>query len=123
MEAKHAQTPASPEVVAPRIVATPGTCGGKPRIDGSRIRVLDVYVWHELQGKSPDEIVHSFPQLSMADVYAALSYYWAHRDELRIQHEQELREFAELKRTQPSLVERKLRELGSPHAKDDSLSP
>ena len=26
------------------IVATPGTCGGKPRIAGTRIRVQDIYV-------------------------------------------------------------------------------
>ncbi|HEX5442744.1 MAG TPA: DUF433 domain-containing protein, partial [Pirellulales bacterium] len=64
-----------------RIASNPGICGGKPCIAGSRIRVQDVYVWHELQGLSVDEIVSRYPQLSMADVYAALSYYWDHRDE------------------------------------------
>lgn len=43
----------------------------------------DVFVWHELQGQSADEIVSRFPQLTMADVYAALSYYWDHRDEIQ----------------------------------------
>jgi hypothetical protein len=33
------------------IISTPGTCGGKPRIDGARVRVQDIYVWHELQGQ------------------------------------------------------------------------
>src|SRR5438552_513995 len=32
-------------------------CGGKPCIAGTRIRVQDIYVWHELQGQSADEIV------------------------------------------------------------------
>ena len=43
----------------------------------------DVFVWHELQGQSADEIVSRFPQLTMADVYAALAYYWDHHDEIQ----------------------------------------
>ncbi len=65
------------------IESQPGVCGGKPCIAGTRIRVQDVFVWHELQGQSADEIVSRFPQLTMADVYAALSYYWDHRDEIQ----------------------------------------
>jgi uncharacterized protein (DUF433 family) len=57
-------------------------CGGKACISGTRIRVQDVYVWHELQGKSPDEIVSDFPQLTLAQVHAAMAYYWDHRDEI-----------------------------------------
>jgi len=64
-----------------RIASNPAVCGGKPCIAGTRIRVQDVYVWHELQGLSVDEIVSRYPQITMADVYAALSYYWDHRDE------------------------------------------
>ena len=60
-----------------------GVCGGKPCIAGTRIRVQDMFVWHELQGQSADEIVSRFPQLTMADVYAALAYYWDHRDEIQ----------------------------------------
>ena len=62
-----------------------GVCGGKPCIVGTRIRVLDIYVWHEVQGKTPDEIVSDFPQLSLADVHAALSYYWDNRVEMQRQ--------------------------------------
>ena len=64
------------------IVATPGTCGGKPRIDGTRIRVQDVYLWHEVRGMSVDEIIADFPHLTHAGIYAALSYYWDHREEI-----------------------------------------
>lgn len=60
-------------------------CGGKPCIDGTRIRVWDVHVWHDLEGKSPAEIVAEFPQLTLASVYAALSYYHDHRDEVESQ--------------------------------------
>ena len=65
------------------IESQPSVCGGKPYVAGTRIRVQDVFVWHELRGQSADEIVSRFPQLTMADVYAALSYYWDHRDEIQ----------------------------------------
>ena len=61
------------------ISRTPDICGGKPCIAGSRIRVQDVYVWHDLQGQSVDEIVTKFPQLTHADVYAALAHFWDNR--------------------------------------------
>ena len=50
----------------------PEVCGGRPCIAGTRIRVQDIYVWHDLQGLSADEIVSRFPNLTLADVYAAL---------------------------------------------------
>ncbi len=42
----------------------------------------DIVVWHEKLGLSPDDIVHQYPSLTLADVYAALAYYWDHRDEI-----------------------------------------
>lgn len=73
-----------PTVEKSHIEVTPGTCGGRPRIAGHRIRVQDVVIWTE-QGQSPDQIVADFPQLSLADVYAALAYYHDHRDEIDCQ--------------------------------------
>ena len=66
---------------ATHIEITPGTCGGKPRIAGTRIRVQDVVIWTEF-GDTPDEIVASYPQLSLADVYAALTYYHDNREQI-----------------------------------------
>ena len=45
---------------------------------GTRIRVQDIVFWTE-EGRSPDEIVRSFPHLTLADVYAALAYYHDNR--------------------------------------------
>jgi uncharacterized protein (DUF433 family) len=56
-----------------RIVSTPGTCGGRPRIDGHRITVEDVAIWHERMGMSPDEIVSSYPTITLSDALAALA--------------------------------------------------
>jgi uncharacterized protein (DUF433 family) len=67
---------------ATHVECTPDTCGGKPRIAGSRIRVQDVVVWHERMGLSADEIVSRYAQLSLSDVYAALAYYHDHRTEI-----------------------------------------
>jgi uncharacterized protein (DUF433 family) len=57
------------------IVSTPDTCGGKPRIAGTRIRVKDIVLWHERMGMSPEEIVSEWSHLTLGDVYAALSFY------------------------------------------------
>ena len=63
------------------IEVTPGTCSGQPRVAGTRIRVSNVVLWTE-QGQSPDEIVASYPQLTLGDVHAALAYYFDNREEM-----------------------------------------
>jgi uncharacterized protein (DUF433 family) len=67
------------------IEVTPGTCGGRPRIAGTRIRVQDIVAMTEHEGLDPDMIVSQFPQLSLADVHAALAYYHDHLPEVREQ--------------------------------------
>ncbi len=75
----------SEPTVTRHIQSRPGVCGGKPCVAGTRIRVQDVMVWHELQGLTPDEIVAQFPQLTLSDVHSALAYYHDHREEIRQQ--------------------------------------
>jgi len=72
------------DTVATHIEITPGTCGGKPRIAGTRIRVQDVVIWTE-KGLSPDEIIDQHPHITLADVYAALTWYHDHRAEIDLQ--------------------------------------
>lgn len=91
-----------------RIQSSPEVCGGKACIAGTRIRVQDIYVRHELNGQSADEIVSQFPQLTMADVYAALSYYWDHRGEIQRQMADAESIVAELKSRSPSALREKL---------------
>src|SRR3954453_2622577 len=62
------------------IVAAAG--GPKAMIAGHRVRVEDVVVWHEKLGMSPDEIVDAIPTITLADVHAALAYYWDNREDL-----------------------------------------
>ncbi len=63
------------------IEITPGISGGKPRIAGHRITVQNIVIWHERLGKSADEIATEY-DLALADIYAALTYYFDHRDEI-----------------------------------------
>ena len=63
------------------IEVTSGICSGRPRIVGTRLRVSQVLLLTE-QGNSADEIVAAYPQLSLADVYAALAFYYDNREEI-----------------------------------------
>lgn len=67
---------------------------GKPCIAGTGIRVWDVYLLHERQGRTPDEIVAAYPHMTLADVHAALAYYWDNKKEID-QQMKEADEFVE----------------------------
>ncbi len=64
------------------ITRVPGVCGGKPIIDGLRVRVQDVVICHQKEGMTPEEIREGFPILTLSQVYAALAYYFQHREEI-----------------------------------------
>jgi uncharacterized protein (DUF433 family) len=89
------------------IEMTADVAGGKPRIAGRRITVQDIAIWHERMGKSADEIASEY-DLSLADVYAALTYYFDHRQEID-RAISEGNAFAEaLKQSTPSKLSQKL---------------
>ncbi len=91
------------------IEITPGIAGGKPRIAGHRITVQQIAVWHERMGKSADEIADEY-DLTLAEVYAALAYYFAHREEIDKSLE-EGRAFVEsLRLATPSKLKAKLQD-------------
>ena len=69
-------------VLMQHITKTPGVCGGRACIAGHRIRVIDIVAWHEMRGHSPDQIVDMFPGITLADVHAALAYYFDNRQEI-----------------------------------------
>lgn len=69
------------DTVSGHITITPGVAGAKPRIAGHRITVQDIVLWHERLDLSADEIATEYG-LSLADIYAALAYYYDHREEI-----------------------------------------
>jgi uncharacterized protein (DUF433 family) len=63
------------------IVKTPGICGGRPRIVGTRITVQNVAIDFNA-GMKPENIVAERTNLTQAQVYAALAYYYANKEEI-----------------------------------------
>jgi len=63
------------------LARTADVCGGRVRIDGTRITVHRIATLYK-QGQSPEETVQTYPQLSLAQVYSALAYYHANRAEI-----------------------------------------
>ena len=63
------------------ITSTPEVSGGRPRIAGTGVTVQRIVGWYKL-GLSPEEIADEFGHLTLAQVYAALAFYHANRDEI-----------------------------------------
>ena len=96
------------------VTRTPSICGGKACIAGHRIRVQDIYVLHECRGLSADEIVVEFPQITHADVYAALAYFWDYRDEILRQMKDSEHLAYQLKKRYHSKLAEKLKDFNGP---------
>ncbi|MBX3058019.1 MAG: DUF433 domain-containing protein [Anaerolineae bacterium] len=63
----------------------------KAIISGTGITVNRVIRWYKL-GRSPEEIVETFGHLNLAQVYAALAYYYANQIEIDTQIQEEEKE-------------------------------
>lgn len=63
------------------IVHTPGICGGRPRIADTRVSVQRIAAWYKM-GLNAEEIVERMGNVSLVQVYAALTYYLANRAEI-----------------------------------------
>jgi len=89
------------------IEITPGVMGGKPRIAGHRISVQDVVIWHNEMGYSVEKIAEDY-NLSLADVHAALAYYYDHKEEVDNSIVEGEKVVAEMKKQYPSKLQKKL---------------
>jgi uncharacterized protein (DUF433 family) len=115
----------APETVVPvvgeYVGIKPGYCGGKPHLLGHRIKVQHVALWHERLGMAAEEIVATYPGLSLAAVYAALAYYHSHRPEIDADIEADDRFVAEMRaKAGPSRLQQRVAEL---HAAHDPVPP
>ena len=93
-----------------RIVKTPGVCGGRACLAGHRVRVLDIVTWHEHQRLTADEIVSQVPSITLADVHAALAWYFEHVEEIQAEMREERAIVDEARRNHLLQVEAKRRE-------------
>jgi len=64
------------------IVKDESVCGGQPRIAGTRIKVQHIVLEYERLAWTPDQICDAHPGLTLADVHAAITYYYDHKNEI-----------------------------------------
>ncbi|NJL82843.1 MAG: DUF433 domain-containing protein [Chloroflexaceae bacterium] len=63
------------------IIRSPGILGDRPRLAGTRVSVQRVVGWYKL-GLTAEEIAEQMGNVTLAQVYAALTYYHANREEI-----------------------------------------
>jgi uncharacterized protein (DUF433 family) len=101
---------AQPRIRHPYITRKKGTCGGKPIITGTRIKVSQIAIEHDRMGMTADEIIRDHPHLTLAQVHAALSYYYDHVEQINAEIRESERFVRELRKLYPhSILEEKLR--------------
>ncbi|MFY7999160.1 MAG: DUF433 domain-containing protein [Candidatus Kapaibacteriota bacterium] len=87
----------------PHITTTDGTCGGRPRIDGTRIEVSTIAAYIK-QGITIEELADYYPSLRPAQILAAAAYYHDNREEIEFILEEHHRMYEAGKRTQEERV-------------------
>ena len=81
-------------------------------ISGANTKVVEVVLDKMAYGWSPEEMHRQHPHLSMAQIHAALSYYYEHQDEVDADIERRDRYVEELRAQQPdSPLRQRLRAL------------
>ena len=70
---------------------------GVARIAGSRSRVIDVVLDQQAYGMTPEQMHQEHPHLSMAQIHAALAYYYDHKAEIDATIERQLKEVDRLR--------------------------
>jgi uncharacterized protein (DUF433 family) len=87
------------------VVCAAGTLAREPHLAGTRIRVRDIAAARDLGGLSPEEIVAVvYPDLSLGQVYAALSYHEDHRTEIEQAAQVEAQRIVDFLRNHPELA-------------------
>ncbi|WP_413161567.1 DUF433 domain-containing protein [Capilliphycus salinus ALCB114379] len=90
------------------IEITPGVCGGRPRISGRRITVADIAVMYTKMGYSLEEIAGKY-DLTLASVYAAMAYYFEHREEIDRRLKEDAEFVEEFQQQHPSKLQAKFK--------------
>ena len=82
---------ATPTDIGTLIYQRPDLHGGRPCIAGTGVTVRRIAVLHNM-GEAPEEIANDYGHLSLAQVHAALAYYYANKSEIDADLEAEERE-------------------------------
>ena len=85
---------------------------GRGWIDDTNTKVIEV-VLDRLGGMSPEQIREGYPYLSLAQIHAALSFYYDHQAEYDREIARQENEFEVLRKaSQDSPIRQKLRSMG-----------
>ena len=89
--------------------------GGIAWIDDTNVKVIEVVLARLAHGWSPEEIHFQHPHLSLAQIHAALAYYYDHQGEMDQEIERQLRESDALAAAAAeSPLRKRLRRMGRP---------
>jgi uncharacterized protein (DUF433 family) len=81
-------------------------------IADTRVKVIEIALDKLAHGSSPEELYFQYPHLSLAQIHAALAYYYDHQEELDDEILRRLREVNEIAARQAdSPLRQKLRRL------------
>lgn len=97
-------------IMEQHIEITPEVRGGRPHLAGTRITVSDVVLMHLRLAQTLEEIAGKY-DLSLAAIYAAMTYFYDHRDEIDRDLEEDAAYAEAFRRNNPSPLQAKLRAL------------
>lgn len=83
--------------------------GQRPVVSGTDIKVSQIASEVEHLGMTPDEVVQAHPHLTLADVHAALAYYYDHPEAIRLEWQEARELIAALRDRYPNPVTRRPR--------------
>ena len=78
------------------ISTNPAVRGGRPCIAGTSLRVIDVVMAHLFHSRTPGQIAADYER-SLAEIHAALAYYYQHKDALDADIRQQVARAQQLK--------------------------
>ena len=82
-------------------------------IDDTRIKVIEVAIDKIANGSSPEETHFHYPHLSLAQIHAALTYYYDNQEEFDAEIARQLQEISELRaKAGDTALHARLRSLG-----------
>ena len=58
---------------------------GRPFLIGTSLRVANIAIEHTVYGATPEEIRENYPQVTLEQIHAALSYYYGHQQAMDAQ--------------------------------------
>jgi uncharacterized protein (DUF433 family) len=86
---------------------------GVARIDGTRMKVIHLVKEMQARQLTPQQLRESYPHLTLAQIHAALSYYYDHQAQIDAEIQREAAQYdVEKAQAEPTPGREKLRKLG-----------